>query len=305
MFDYMGKLEKRDVYVNVSTVLKTGDGSGLVNVTTTTEICCPGFYTKKKGRCKKCPKGTYGPECLNICYCTVYKKCDRRTGECKKCKEKPCEDDEGGDDNYYKSTVSTKDYSKTPRPQLLRKRYAPSTATEFDHGIKYNITTVHPCDICEQFGSCSNEPGCVLSAGHGSGSSHKTDNWTIISIVLSISVIGNVIAFVLGFIRYQRRRQRNLSQTAPVIKLTNDVNNGGENIMAESSHEYLQMTDDCHSYNALNNNRAYVSMYNELNVTHEYTDAFTPNGNDRQNMHSDMVIETARHSVANDYETVE
>lgn len=56
----------------------------------------------------ECPKGTYGPECLNICYCTVYKKCDRRTGECKKCKEKPCEDDEGGDDNYYKSTVSTK-----------------------------------------------------------------------------------------------------------------------------------------------------------------------------------------------------
>ncbi|CAG2254289.1 unnamed protein product [Mytilus edulis] len=225
------KLEKRDVYVNVSTVLKTGDGkaitnvisSGLVNVTTTTEICCPGFYTKKKGRCKN--------------------------------------------------------YSKTPRPQLTRKRSAPSTATETDHGIKYNITTVHPCDICEQFGSCSNEPGCVLSAGHGSGSSHKTDNWTIISIVLSISVIGNVIAFVLGFIRYQRRRQRNLSQTAPVIKLTNDVNNGGENIMAESSHEYLQMTDDCHSYNALNNNRAYVSMYNELNVTHEYTDAFTPNGN--------------------------
>lgn len=30
-----------------------------------------------------------------------------------------------------------------------------------------DITTVHPCDICEQFGSCSNEPGCVLSAGHG------------------------------------------------------------------------------------------------------------------------------------------
>ncbi|OPL33816.1 hypothetical protein AM593_07297, partial [Mytilus galloprovincialis] len=95
------------------------------------------------------------------------------------------------------------------------------------------------------------------------------------------------------------------SYTTPVIQLTNDVNNAGENMMDESSHEYLRMTDDCHSYNALNNNRAYVSMYNELNDSNRYTDAFTPNGNDRQNMHFEMEIETARHSVGDYYETVE
>ncbi|XP_063448942.1 uncharacterized protein LOC134728304 [Mytilus trossulus] len=168
------------------------------------------------------------------------------------------------------------------------------------------LSTIRTCGACKEFGNCSSELQCSeFSDLYDFDSSLKSDTWTIVSIVLSISVVEIVIAFVLGFIRFRKKTTTKEIQIASVIQSTNEVNNGGESIMAESSHEYLQMTDDCHSYNALNNNRAYVSMYNELNVTHEYTDAFTPNDNDRQNMHSDMVIETARHSVANDYETVD
>ncbi|CAG2254290.1 MEGF10_11 [Mytilus edulis] len=93
-----------------------------------------------------------------------FQKCIRATGECRKCLEKPCEDDDD------KSTVSTKDYSTTPRPQSTGNTSASSTvisATDAEHGIKYNITTVYPCDICEQYGNCSYEPGCAVSAGRG------------------------------------------------------------------------------------------------------------------------------------------
>ncbi|OPL32618.1 hypothetical protein AM593_06439, partial [Mytilus galloprovincialis] len=104
----------------------------LVNETTTTDICCPGFFIKNhhKGKCKRynnlssslamgyesterkgldrCINGTYGLDCMNKCNCTDAQKCDRKTGECKKCKKK-CEDDDGGDDDDDdKSTVSIK-----------------------------------------------------------------------------------------------------------------------------------------------------------------------------------------------------
>ncbi|VDH95856.1 Hypothetical predicted protein [Mytilus galloprovincialis] len=57
------KLESHAVYVNLTKVLKKGDGqernvkykvltSGLVNVTTTTLICCPGFKENHKKKCK-------------------------------------------------------------------------------------------------------------------------------------------------------------------------------------------------------------------------------------------------------------
>ncbi|XP_063397383.1 uncharacterized protein LOC134681660 [Mytilus trossulus] len=57
------KLESHTVYVNLKHVLKKGDGgerqvkydvltSELVNITTTTDICCPGFFEKHKGKCK-------------------------------------------------------------------------------------------------------------------------------------------------------------------------------------------------------------------------------------------------------------
>lgn len=54
-----------------------------------------------------CKKGTYGLDCKQNCDCEKHKKCDRRTGKCKKCKKKQCEEDDEGDDDD-KSTVSTK-----------------------------------------------------------------------------------------------------------------------------------------------------------------------------------------------------
>ncbi|CAC5361192.1 unnamed protein product [Mytilus coruscus] len=193
----------------------------LVNITTTTEICCPGFYKKRHRKCKRCPKGTYGLDCLKICECTGFKKCDRRTGDCKKCIERPCEDDDGGDDDDYddRSAVSI-----TKNSVITDVSVPVQTTTNSEN--KNVLSTVRTCDVCKEFGNCSSEQECsVFSDLHGS---RKTDKWTIIIIVLSISVIGNVIAFVLGFRWYQRKRQRKQSQTAPVLQLTNEVNNGGE-----------------------------------------------------------------------------
>ncbi|XP_052072884.1 uncharacterized protein LOC127710978 [Mytilus californianus] len=312
----------------------------MVNGTTTKEICCPGFHNSNRGRCKRCPKGTYGLDCLNKCDCTGFRKCDRRTGECQKCKKKPCEDDDGGDDDKSSVLITKKSITSdvsvsvqtttdSENKNVLSTVRTCDVCKEFGNCSSeqecsvfsdlHVISTVHTCDVCEEFGNCSSEQECsihgVVSDQHDSDSSRKTDKWTIIIMVLSVSVIGNVIAFVLGFRRYQRRRQRKQSQTAPVIQLTNEVNNGVEANQDSMAENYMvgysQMTDDCHSYNVLDNNRAYVSMYNVINDINQYTNDMTLSSNDLHNFHSAGEIETARHSetvrhsVENDYETVE
>ncbi|XP_071180591.1 uncharacterized protein [Mytilus edulis] len=230
------RLESYEVYVKLSKVLRKGDGTkrqvkfdvlktGLVNVTTTTVICCPGFYENHKEKCKRCPKGTYGLGCLNKCDCPGFKKCDRRTGECKKCIEKLCEDDEEGDGDD-KSTVSNKDQSTTPIPQSTGKSSSPSTvigATDADNGIKYNITTALPCDICEQFGNCSNEPGCALSAaGHGSnikkglGKGHTI----LIAVVLSLAILTILLITCIVLRERNHRKQKQKIKESVLVKFS-------------------------------------------------------------------------------------
>ncbi|CAC5361194.1 MEGF10_11 [Mytilus coruscus] len=232
------KLVNDSVYFNVSGVLKTGDGkernvhgevptSGSFNITTSkTEICCPGFFKNHKGRCKRCRNKTYGLDCLNKCNCTDVQKCDRRTGECKKCK-KNCEDDDGGDDDDDdKSTISTHDYSTTPRPQSTGKSSAPSTvigATEADNGIEYNISTVYPCGICKQFGNCSNEHGCAfLSAGHegtveeGLGKGHTI----LIAVVLSLAILTILLITCIVLRERNHRKQKQKIKESALVKFS-------------------------------------------------------------------------------------
>ncbi|XP_052087939.1 uncharacterized protein LOC127725149 [Mytilus californianus] len=276
------KLESHDVYVNVTKVARKGDGSGknvnhtvlkpgLVNVTTTTEICCPGFFEKRKGKCKRCRNNTYGLDCQNKCNCTDVQKCDHRTRECKKCKRK-CEDDDGGDDDDDddKSTVSTHDYSTTPRPQSTVKSSAPSTvigATEADNGTQYNITTVHPCDICEQFGNCSNEPGCALvPAGHGSkvkeglGKGHTI----LIAVVLSLAILTILLITCIVLRERNHRKQKQKIKESALVKFS-------------SSDETTEYVDPEPVYSEIKeeeigvrNGNCYTPNLPDIPVNHEY-----------------------------------
>ncbi|XP_052075529.1 uncharacterized protein LOC127712988 [Mytilus californianus] len=277
------KLVNHSVYVNVSGVLKTGDGkernahgnvptSGLVNITTSkTEICCPGFYKKHRKGCKRCRNNTYGLDCQNKCNCTDVQKCDRRTGECKECKRK-CEDDDGGDDD--KSTVSTHDYSTTraQRPQSTGKSSAPSTVigvtpTGADNGIQYNITTVHPCDICEQFGNCSNEPGCALvPAGHGSkvkeglGKGHTI----LIAVVLSLAILTILLITCIVLRERNHRKQKQKIKESALVKFS-------------SSDETTEYVDPEPVYSEIKeeeigvrNGNCYTPNLPDIPVNHEY-----------------------------------
>ncbi|VDH95853.1 Hypothetical predicted protein [Mytilus galloprovincialis] len=101
----------------------------------------------------------------------------------------------------------------------------------------------------------------------------------------------------------------------PVIQFTNEVSYDGENNQDSVEDHYEEIDssmedsitnnymENRQSYIALDSNRAYISMYNDITNINQYTNDTTLDSNGLQ---SEGEIETARRSDnENGYETVE